>query len=351
MMNFPSNNSNSNDYHSGGGVFVDQCYKEEIYLAKDWIQTIYLVGSNLFLLLPIIRAYRFSQYTRTFLYFVAMVFSGFYHLCKVSPEVGHLCLFGLCQLRTLDYTFSFSIFFSSVLYLIPFGGKNIIIKSDKKEESVDVEVGEHNHEDNISHVTSRLETKNNFYPNLSYLEDWFLYSIVLITCLLVGPVNGNKSLTYLQIGVILGVLLLMAFLSWWIHYLKTGELPLFDAKDMILSAVFASVGIGLFISEGFLSAPTYWLTHTFWHVTAAIAQLFLLESRNYVHSGWNSLFPLPNSWKISSAEQKRKYFNLQNTITSWYHIKKKQRKDKKYKRAQTNAFSSSSSSSSYLVKL
>lgn len=257
---------------------TDACLAKQIYFGFDLWQGIFLVASNLILIPVIFRAWKFRFYTRSYMYTAAFSASSLYHICIIQGLGGLSCVFGFCSLKLLDYTFSYSLLFSSPLLLLPFTAIHKKLKGDQF--------------DSLPIYQRRTTQKaEKIKPNMTFVEDWIIYSIVLTTAILVGIVNNFEALTWLQIVLILVPIIVVVIIGWVHLYVVLHQKPEFDVIDLITSIVLALIGAFFFLVEYRLTPGTYWITHSLWHIFGGLSQLYLIESRNKKRSGCWVLLP------------------------------------------------------------
>jgi predicted membrane channel-forming protein YqfA (hemolysin III family) len=128
-------------------------------------------------------------------------------------------------------------------------------------------------------------------PNLSYIEDWLLLGLIIYIALIVGSTLPITTLNWWQTLIPVVVFLLIAVISWTHLYFIHKRVPSFDIVDLVISIVLAVLAVVFFLVEYNLSPDSYWLTHSLWHIFAALSQLYLLESRNKNQSGLWVLIP------------------------------------------------------------
>jgi hypothetical protein len=286
---------------------ADPCYTSEIYLSHEIYEVIALVVTNLFLVFPLWKAYNLHEYTRAFLLLCSITFSSLYHLCKTStadPD-GSLCVLSLCALKLLDYTFSYTILNSSLLYLLDFGAvykhlnfyhthsKKFEVKKHFKPQSFHPWKGGITGNVGLTEGLKSVEPslKNEEYlvkPDMTYVEDYFIYLSVLYNAISVYT-NGFTSLTIIQLIILLGITILILVLGWTYIYSYYHIYPHYDTIDLIISIILATIGIILFLVADYLPVSSYWITHSLWHIFVSFSNLYLLEARNFRKSGWSVL--------------------------------------------------------------
>lgn len=276
---------------------ADTCFVNEKYLSHHFHEVILLVSSNLLLLLPFWKAYILHEYLRAFIYLCSFFFSSSYHLCKTAGTDGSACLLPLCSLKLLDYTFSYTILMASFLYFLDFGVVYKYLKKyhkhSKRLESKTINMfyyGPNEQNDTTYQFTKpnlKLKRKENLIqPDMSYIEDWIIFCSILYNSISVSE-NEFNPLTYTQLGIGIGVIWAVVIIGWIYNYITFKISPYFDVKDLIIALILAVIGVFLFIIEDYIPSSTYWITHTLWHIFAAVSQLYLLEARNFKKSGWN----------------------------------------------------------------
>jgi hypothetical protein len=242
---------------------ADSCFKKQQYFGNNVWEAIFLVVSNLPLLIVVIRAWIYGFRTRAYLFMMAFLASFLYHVCLIRGGGGLTCVLNFCTLKLLDYMFSYTTLFSAILLFIPFTA----FHSKKK---------------NLSQAKSRLTV---IKPNVSYVEDWIIFGTITAIGLLVGEINNFDSLSWLQVGVILFIYGVILGIGWTILFVQYGKKPEFDVIDLIFFVIFGLIAIFFFLIEYLLPASSYGYTHSLWHIFGSLALLYAIESRNKTVSG------------------------------------------------------------------
>jgi len=263
-----------------GGLFQRNSPTDD-FGSLDLYQTIILVVSNLVLLLPAFKAALLGNWSRVFLNFMAMIFSMWYHLCKTKSVSGGICVLNFCTLKNLDYSFSNTLEISLIFFLFPF-----II-----EEEEDYSTKE------------RLHSKKDiFIRKYAHIESFILISFFFIIFILLDSTffcSGQHSMALFLImsGSALLITLIghciitrLVFVSERIQNNYWGEYYAnWNRVNFIVGTIFAILAVGFFIVEDYISKDYYWITHSLWHILAALAQVFYLDIRSKKRTGMAAL--------------------------------------------------------------
>lgn len=277
-----------------------------------------LVGSNLFFILPAIRAFEMRFYTRAFIYAAVVFVSGFYHLCK--PDDG-ICIVPFSILHFMDFTVSLTAVMSNLLFLLPF----IRVLHPTEHEKSRVPIGSWVGQAPAAHAPP-LHGARTPQPHLwtlpmrhtgpprppppppnhngvgqmeeSYgahhgIRDAVRYDkrfvdtfLLLINAFVIGlnvalARGGDPpmAITLGLAGINLGSVILIWLVLWRTRHVR----PHLDWRDFGIALFISLLSIALFIGMAYL--PSYWIFHSIWHTFAAIGSFYLLESRCHTHSG------------------------------------------------------------------
>jgi len=185
------------------------------------------VISNVALLLPAYTAWRFGRIFRTFIYFTEAFVSALYHLCDYSGA----CLFSFSMLYYLDFFFAQLMIIDCGLYLI------------------------------------------DFKKRYRWIE-WLLFFIgMLVLYILLGTVGSGQL--YVQAAIV-GAMLLIDIFYWFVW-----GVPAYDWYFMTLGLSLIGGSVMLF-SVQTAYPPTYWATHSLWHITASIGRHYLFYIKSPV---------------------------------------------------------------------
>lgn len=265
---------------------ADSCYLNDKFLSTNTYEIVFLVLSNLFLLLPAIKAYYLHEYLRALLLFMSFLFSSFYHLCKTASVDASYCIIPLCGLLLLDYSFSYTNIISSILYFLDFGA---VYKKLKKFHKHSVKLESDRAALPPAIYTKPMHNLKNkdfmVQRDTSFIEMWIIISTGVCIAILVYQ-NGFKSLTTLQLCIIIGIEVGIVLIGWLYNYLNYSLLPDFNIAFLVVSLTIGAVGFTFFQIVDFFSISIYWWTHTIWHILMSFAQLYLLEARNFRKSTW-----------------------------------------------------------------
>lgn len=224
----------------------------DILYGTYWYENLFLIGTNLFLLFPIVKAFRLKRHTRTFVFGGAMIASIVYHACKTFDGIA--CLTHFCVLRSYDFFFSVLVLVSTGLYLIPFG-----------------------------------ELYDNNDENVAWIENWLIYGYgILITFFLVQSDASFGVFLWWVVSLTVSSVAI-AVISLIAIAIRCGPLPKMDWQDFFIAVLFGVLGISFFVVEDKMGRDFYWVSHSLWHVFASFAQFYLLESRDLEYSGFDAL--------------------------------------------------------------
>lgn len=202
--------------------------------------------SNLFLLIPAVTYTIFNRIWRAAVFYIETFVSGAYHLCLGF----NVCIFSYDVLKFWDFFFAQSIILLSGLYLVDFPEKYEYI------EWILIIIGEG--------------------------------AIIILQLSLPGEL-------YVQAGLVLVIAL--GVIIYWIIYAATvgrGKLPKYDWTMLSLGVSFMALSVCLFATQQVMPS-LYWLTHSLWHISAAVGQYFFCQIK-------------PAARKYASAAS-RIYFN------------------------------------------
>jgi len=282
---------------------MDNCFLTDLYISHEIYEVLALVVSNLFLLLPLYKAWVLHERLRALLYLLAIIFSSLYHLCKTFTADSTACVLPLCSLRLLDYTFSYTILVSSFLFFLDFGAVYKHLNSYhthsrrqednkfRKHSNIPLELGLIGSD--MMDNSGKIWLQNKELKNIeclvkvdnTFIEDWLIISIGIYVAICVSQ-NNFTALTFLQMAMLLGVVCAIVVFGWIYLYMNFHLVPHYDAKDLVISLIWAILAITLFLVADYLPPFTYWITHSIWHIFGSTAQLYLLEMRNFRKSGW-----------------------------------------------------------------
>ncbi len=213
-----------------------------------WWQYIFLILSNLFFILPAILALKLDKRPYSFIWSSIVPFSGLFHACKgdwinEASEKGFCWIFSFHELRNFDYLFAQMTLVLVGLYFINF---NALYDKNKKK----------------------------IRKNMRWIEDFLIYSYIVITVILLRSVEqGVFTFILLTCSVLIIVL---AFWTWDYYFYGNLNFPVFNTRMIICSAVFSSLSLFLFIG---LSNESYWFAHSIWHIFGSLSVYFLLQTR------------------------------------------------------------------------
>lgn len=211
-------------------------------------QTVFLIISNLFILLPAFKSYYLKNYSRTFLNIMAMLISILYHLCKTKSTTSGYCLLHFCVLKNLDYSFSTTLLISIIFFIIPF------VDEDGKKTYL---------------------SKYNFIESYILLSYFGVLYIILSSTILCY--NKNSTLIFI---ITAGSAIAISIIG---NIIVTKCLELnknyFNTRIIIIGFIIGALSIFLFIISDYLDKNTYWITHSLWHILASITQFILLDIR------------------------------------------------------------------------
>lgn len=235
-------------------------------------QTIFLVLSNLVLLIPAFKAFIIKNYSRVFLNLLAMFISSAYHLCKTSNNnSGGLCFLPFCTLKSLDYAASNTLLISLIFFILPFTieefntGDNI--KQDKKEKKL--------------------------LKKIRFIEDYILLCYFGAIYLILNSTilcSGKKLFLVFIIFIISS--LFIAIVGHFIILKIAGKntYMTYNRTNLFIGFTLAAIAILFFFIEDYMNKKYYWIFHSLWHIIASISQIFLLDARTNTRTGFKSFF-------------------------------------------------------------
>lgn len=242
----------------------------DVFGALQSYQTIFLVISNLFLLIPALKAFWNSDFTRTCVFLSAMLVSSAFHLCKTKPHSGGICLLPFCTLRSMDYSTSITLLLSVIYAVFPWlYGENV--RRGPEEEAIS---------------PSRMGAEG-------YVLVFFWISLNQLFSLL--RCGSDETLVFMIVALSIGCI--PAILSFALApgnsscrpCLGGGRYLPWDMRDFAIGFGLGVVAISLFVVESFLNSSWYWITHSLWHVFAALSAVFLLDCRSRKSWGLRTL--------------------------------------------------------------
>lgn len=210
----------------------------------EWYDALFMVGTNLVALMPIILAFRLGLWYIGVQITLSMVFSTIYHACDATG----FCLFGypLIVWRTMDYIYAFMQIVIVFIFLVDF---------ESSESS----------------------------PTAFMYQRWAvitqqLFGAVVILVILVDPFSQAAAYVIVAMG---GSIIYIKFV-----FLDRGRTPFkdrFEVKFLVVGFALFGLGVGLF---GINGTPVYWLFHSTWHVCAYLGQYFLILGGSKHYKGW-----------------------------------------------------------------
>jgi hypothetical protein len=260
----PTNNINCCNVNSLGY----ECYNpnpgygigiNDEYGSSEVYQAVFLIISNLFLLLPAFKSFLMNDYCRTFINISAMIVSSLYHLCKTnSKRVRNVCLVQFCILKNLDYSTSITLLISLIFFLLPF---IYDIKNDKFAKQKGVKY--------------KKTTRFNF------LEPYILLCYFIFTYITIsGSVFCSNKYILELFGGLIGSAFIISIIG---NIIITKILKLhkyyFNKKILFVGFFLAGLALVLFCISDYLPISSYWITHSLWHILGALAQIVLLNIR------------------------------------------------------------------------
>lgn len=188
---------------------------------------IFSVVSNLFLLIPAVAYTYYRRIWRAAVFYIETFVSGFFHLCLAF----NVCIFSFPVLKFWDYFFATNIVLNAGLYLVHF-------------------------------------TESTYYI------EWILLIIgggTIIILQLALP-----SALYVQAAIVLAVA--VGVVIYWVVYANTvgkGKLPPYDWYMLSIGLSLMALSVCLFVVQEVLPS-TYWLTHSLWHIAAALGNYYFV---------------------------------------------------------------------------
>jgi len=201
----------------------------------------FLVFSNLFFILPAIRALYKREWIRAIVFFLITFISGTYHLCDSSIMA---CLWETYIHHDLDFFLSQLLIPMTILYFI--------------------------------------------YFKYRFIETWiliiFAFAIYFVQVL---TDSTQMNVQIIIVGISLGILLI--YLVY--HGIRFKRWPRYHAKSLIWGIIFTVAGVLFFVWD---MGDAYWALHSSWHIFVAIGQYFLLGIKDaaplYVNPRFNEEF-------------------------------------------------------------
>lgn len=203
------------------------------------LQAVFLVGSNIFFLLPSLKAYGREMLFEGTVFLVMGIVSAIYHIVDTIPNVN--IIFSYSTLQFDDFYLAFN--------LIPVATLMIMFSTDKDEP----------HESRVRNFKIK-----------SVL--WMILGVVSVTL-----VKQNVNI-YQMVFALGGLCLIVGAIS-FIFWRNSIYL---DIADFIAMWIFIISGAFCF----FFDEDDYWILHSCWHVCAAIGMFFGVESESG-HKAWN----------------------------------------------------------------
>jgi hypothetical protein len=278
------------------------------------LKTTFIVLSNLAFLAPAILCLVLKKHVQAFVFMSIFFTSSLYHACKSDYETasssisGRFCfLVGYEEYFVLDHLFATlsipCIFLSfTPLDVVLFSkieinnnedddGKKRIPSTfyarDKKEIKnyiLDIyftpTIGSSsslNGLEDAENVRRVMYLEKNYVlkPNAVGLETLYVcvYAYLIGICLLISYPNTTFSASVTVSGLIVACSL-GAY-----YYLKFGMIVYFDTVGFCFGLLLSVIAVILILIQDHISNETYWLTHSVWHVCAALGQFFLLKSK------------------------------------------------------------------------
>lgn len=193
-----------------------------------------LIGSNLFLILPIKISFDFGNYAVAWPMIIAMIFSSIYHTCDSTG----FC-FGVEQglvWKRMDYIFAFYQMVQVFIFLVDF---NIYSKNAK----------------------TRL-TQQNWLTGAQFI----LFTVVILV-VLIDPFGSSAAYIIICTSA---ALIYVKFI-----FIDRGRIRFekrFKKRFIVVGVGFLVVGVAFFKIDG----PFYWLFHTIWHISVFFGIYYLV---------------------------------------------------------------------------
>ena len=184
----------------------------------------FLYLSNIFFLVPFIKAVHKHRWTRSAVYFLLVFVSGFYHACYSAMD---LCLVTHAVHHELDFFLSLMLIPLTGLYFIDFGTR------------------------------------------FAFLERYIIIGISFATFLIQSdPTLDINIVQYALVGFS-GVLIIIGLILYGRQY---------DWSSITLGLLLTVTAFAFFIMSQ-QHPSEYWILHGLWHIFAAFGQYFLLDIR------------------------------------------------------------------------
>ena len=185
---------------------------------------VFLSLSNIFFLVPFIRATYKHRWTRSAVYFLLVFVSGFYHACYSAMD---LCLVTHAVHHELDFFLSLLLIPLTGLYFIDFGTR------------------------------------------FAFLERWIIIVISFLIFLIQSdPMLDINIVQYALVGFS-GVLIIVGLILYGKQY---------DWGSITIGLIFTLAAFMFFILSQ-ENPSDYWILHGLWHILAAFGQYYLLDIR------------------------------------------------------------------------
>lgn len=184
----------------------------------------FLTFTNLAFILPFVEAVKRHHYTYAFVYIATVFASGFYHACWASYMV---CWLSPTNHQHLDFFLSYLLIPMTLLYLIDWS------------------------------------------PKWAFIHRWLILSFALAIFILrvQVPSSEHVAVELGLAGTAFGMLLL--------YWVAVG-LPHYDWRYLSGAFLLTAISLAFFTWQEDIG---YTVSHSIWHVSAALAQFLLLRSR------------------------------------------------------------------------
>lgn len=188
--------------------------------------------SNLFFIIPSIRAFYMYRYFRSIVYFVMIFASGAYHACDSFDA----CIFDADLHHHLDFFFAQLIIVLSGLYIV-------------------------------------------YFPiEKEYWEYWLIVIGGLTIVVLQATLPGELTVQAGLCGIIFAGIVI-----YWVYQKGTyGKIPKYR-WDMFLTGISLLAGSVMLYTIQNIWYQNYWGVHSLWHVAAALGQDFFLRIKPPAH--------------------------------------------------------------------
>lgn len=237
------------------------------------------VLSNLFFILPAIRAFIWGNFGLAPAFFIVIFTSGSYHVCKSFPDA---CLFEYQRHLKLDFVLAF--------VALPLLAFNFIY----------------------------WPKGYRFWSWWCYLLSFFLVAI-LVTCI---------ESSFMTQAIIAGLSAIVVFVYWTIFYVRHHRLPNYNWGQLTLGLGLSLLGVSLFQDQNFWPQG-YWANHSMWHILVAMGAFFfigakkpaphwlnLAQEMEFNYYGGHKVFKLKNEEETRSmSELEKGFFYLKNERT------------------------------------